>query len=282
MDLIKLNLRGQSFFLSREKLSEKPKTLLGKLSRCQCPESAQSTGLCDFYLEKTDEFYFDRSPVIFQAVAEFYKSGALHCPYGVCHKLLHEELIYWGLIPTYFKDRCEYCMPGVPEELKTELARRLSQIQPKPTANLLNSPTQRIREQFATRPKVSIRRRPSAIDEEKNDDKEFTQSSSKKRDSDDVEDHAKIFLTFYDYTKEIVWTTLEYPGYSKISMVIYSGSFRVPNTRYYGSNPSIILVWVENIRKSILLIFSSKLFQYVFVNGINSRIKFLLIILQAK
>ncbi len=53
--------------------------------------------LCDCYNLKTREFYFDRSPKIFENILGLYRKGELHLTENVCPRDFIGELDYWGL-----------------------------------------------------------------------------------------------------------------------------------------------------------------------------------------
>ncbi|KAF8382274.1 kvs-3 [Pristionchus pacificus] len=54
---------------------------------------------CDAYFDDTGEYYFERSPIIFECVIDFYLMGKLHRPFDVCPIRLRYELDFWR-IPT--------------------------------------------------------------------------------------------------------------------------------------------------------------------------------------
>ncbi|CAB3397623.1 unnamed protein product [Caenorhabditis bovis] len=60
---------------------------------------------CDAYFESTAEYYFERSPIIFEYVVDFYTTGKLHRPMDICPIRLRYELDYWR-IPTPFMSPC--------------------------------------------------------------------------------------------------------------------------------------------------------------------------------
>lgn len=57
------------------------------------------TRLCDVCDLDTGYFYFDRDPISFVTVANFYRTKALHMPAGVCFRAFQDELVYWGIHP---------------------------------------------------------------------------------------------------------------------------------------------------------------------------------------
>ena len=54
-------------------------------------------GLCDAYNLTSREFYFDRSPKIFENILGLYRKGELHLTESVCPRDFLGELDYWGL-----------------------------------------------------------------------------------------------------------------------------------------------------------------------------------------
>jgi len=44
-----------------------------------------------------NEYFFDRHPVVFGQILNYYRTGKLHYPTDVCGPLFEEELEYWGL-----------------------------------------------------------------------------------------------------------------------------------------------------------------------------------------
>lgn len=53
----------------------------------QLPEFDPSSG----------EFFFDRHPIVFAQILNYYRTGKLHCPNDVCGPLFEDELAFWGL-----------------------------------------------------------------------------------------------------------------------------------------------------------------------------------------
>ncbi|VDN01159.1 unnamed protein product [Thelazia callipaeda] len=51
--------------------------------------------LADAYLENNREYYFERSPLLFNVIYQFYITGLIHRPEHLCTKDLFDELDYW-------------------------------------------------------------------------------------------------------------------------------------------------------------------------------------------
>lgn len=43
------------------------------------------------------EFFFDRHPIVFAQILNYYRTGKLHCPSDVCGPVFEDELAFWGL-----------------------------------------------------------------------------------------------------------------------------------------------------------------------------------------
>ena len=72
--------------------------------------SGEILGLCDSFCLATREFYFDRSPRIFENILGLYRKGELHLTESVCPKDFVGELEYWGLSSLYLEPCCAYTL----------------------------------------------------------------------------------------------------------------------------------------------------------------------------
>ncbi|PAV83856.1 hypothetical protein WR25_19593 [Diploscapter pachys] len=61
----------------------------------------------DAYLTDTEEYYFERSPILFDALFKYYATGQLHRPLDVCPQEFACELSYWK-IPEAVMSNCCY------------------------------------------------------------------------------------------------------------------------------------------------------------------------------
>ena len=57
--------------------------------------------LCDAFSLANREFYFDRSPRVFENILGLYRKGELHLTESVCPRDFLGELEYWGLSSLY-------------------------------------------------------------------------------------------------------------------------------------------------------------------------------------
>ncbi|KAK3749495.1 hypothetical protein QZH41_013468 [Actinostola sp. cb2023] len=49
------------------------------------------------YDKINNEFFFDRHSGLFEEVLNYYRTGKLHCPKGICGSAFEEELSFWGI-----------------------------------------------------------------------------------------------------------------------------------------------------------------------------------------
>ena len=62
--------------------------------------------LCDSFSFGKREFYFDRSPRIFENILGLYRKGELHLTERVCPRDFMGELEYWGLSALHLGKKC--------------------------------------------------------------------------------------------------------------------------------------------------------------------------------
>uniref|UniRef100_A0A0K0FXK0 BTB domain-containing protein n=1 Tax=Strongyloides venezuelensis TaxID=75913 RepID=A0A0K0FXK0_STRVS len=104
IELLKLNIGGMSYRLRVYSiLSNGPKTLLGKF--CTMSEE-QRRQWCDIYFEDSQEYFFERSPLSFGPIYEFYSTGVLHVPSHICFDKFMQELEYWNISKTKLDQNC--------------------------------------------------------------------------------------------------------------------------------------------------------------------------------
>ena len=72
--------------------------------------TAEILSLCDSFCLVSREFYFDRSPRVFENILGLYRKGELHLTESVCPKDFVGELEYWGLSALYLEPCCAYTL----------------------------------------------------------------------------------------------------------------------------------------------------------------------------
>lgn len=85
-------------------------TRLRRSQHFQIVISAEILSLCDSFCLVSREFYFDRSPRIFENILGLYRKGELHLTESVCPKDFVGELEYWGLSALYLEPCCAYTL----------------------------------------------------------------------------------------------------------------------------------------------------------------------------
>jgi len=103
-----LNVGGSIHQVKWETIDKFPKSRLQKL-RYATSES-EILSLCDSFSLSRREFYFDRSPRIFENILGLYRKGELHLTESVCPRDYLGELEYWGLSSLHLEPCCAYTL----------------------------------------------------------------------------------------------------------------------------------------------------------------------------
>ncbi|XP_029776998.1 potassium voltage-gated channel subfamily V member 2 [Suricata suricatta] len=119
LSTLNVNVGGQSYRLDCGELACYPKTRLGRLATST--SRSRQLGLCDDYEERTDEYFFDRDPAVFQLIYNFYASGVLLVRDEACPRCFLEELGYWGVRLKYTPRCCRICFEERRDELGDQL-----------------------------------------------------------------------------------------------------------------------------------------------------------------
>uniref|UniRef100_A0A8C5YPI4 Potassium voltage-gated channel subfamily V member 2 n=2 Tax=Marmota marmota marmota TaxID=9994 RepID=A0A8C5YPI4_MARMA len=119
LSMLNVNVGGHSYQLDYCELASYPKTRLGRL--VTSTTRSRQLGLCDDYEAKTEEYFFDRDPDVFQLVYNFYTSGVLLVRDELCPQNFLEELGYWGVRLKYTPRCCRICFEERREELSEQL-----------------------------------------------------------------------------------------------------------------------------------------------------------------
>uniref|UniRef100_A0A0N5A9Z2 BTB domain-containing protein n=1 Tax=Syphacia muris TaxID=451379 RepID=A0A0N5A9Z2_9BILA len=101
---IKLNIGGTVYFVRALTLQNHSETeRLVKLARS---DVSARINYCDSFIPDSNEYYFERSPKLFDSIFKFYLSGHLHRPLDVCVEEFREELTYWNISETEISSCC--------------------------------------------------------------------------------------------------------------------------------------------------------------------------------
>lgn len=93
--MLNLNVGGRTFLISKRMVIRYPNTRIGSLALCT--DRSKQLTFCDDYCVCTDEFFFDRDPVFFNYIFQFYNSGVLWVMEELCPINFEEEMQYWGV-----------------------------------------------------------------------------------------------------------------------------------------------------------------------------------------
>ena len=104
-----LNVGGTKFRVFKSKFSSHPGTRLSRLIRAK--NDKECLVYCDDITHSSienenKEYFFHRSPQIFNYILDIYRDGMLHSPLGICTIQLNEELKYWGIDDELFEPCC--------------------------------------------------------------------------------------------------------------------------------------------------------------------------------
>lgn len=82
------------FFCNVRKRYETYKATLKKIPATRLSRLTEALANYDPIL---NEYFFDRHPIVFAQILNYYRTGKLHYPTDVCGPLFEEELEFWGL-----------------------------------------------------------------------------------------------------------------------------------------------------------------------------------------
>nr|XP_061800169.1 potassium voltage-gated channel subfamily V member 2-like [Nerophis lumbriciformis] len=92
---LNINVGGTLYHLPYRLAVRYPKTRIGRLATYT--DHNKKLELCDDYIVRSNEFFFDRDPIIFQNIFNFYSTGVLWIKDELCPRNFLEEINYWGV-----------------------------------------------------------------------------------------------------------------------------------------------------------------------------------------
>ncbi|XP_053319759.1 potassium voltage-gated channel subfamily V member 2-like [Spea bombifrons] len=117
--LLNLNVGGKRFQIDYNVAAQYPGTRIGKMATCVDP--VKRLKLCDDFLVQTNEYFFDRDPVVFYYIFHFYRSGILWIMDELCPANFIEEIEYWGINLNYIQRCCRILFEEHYDELKEHI-----------------------------------------------------------------------------------------------------------------------------------------------------------------
>ncbi|XP_075993731.1 delayed-rectifier potassium channel regulatory subunit KCNS3-like [Genypterus blacodes] len=103
---INVNVGGFKRRMKHDHLKRFPHTRLALLLGCSSREAILE--LCDDFIPSEMEYFFDRSPLFFRYILNFYLTGKLHLKEGLCVVSFSQEIEYWGIEERYLDSCCRY------------------------------------------------------------------------------------------------------------------------------------------------------------------------------
>ncbi|XP_073716980.1 potassium voltage-gated channel subfamily V member 2 [Misgurnus anguillicaudatus] len=116
---LNLNVGGKSYRITYKMAARYPQSRIGRLATST--DLNVKLDLCDDYVVKDNEYFFDRDPDVFNSIFNFYRTGVLWIKEEVCPRNFLEEINYWGVRIKYTQRCCRILLEEKHDELREQL-----------------------------------------------------------------------------------------------------------------------------------------------------------------
>uniref|UniRef100_A0A8C1XX90 Potassium voltage-gated channel subfamily V member 2 n=1 Tax=Cyprinus carpio TaxID=7962 RepID=A0A8C1XX90_CYPCA len=117
--MLNLNVGGKSYRITYKMAARYPQSRIGRLATYT--DLNMKLNLCDDYVVKDNEYFFDRDPDIFNSIFNFYRTGVLWIKEELCPRNFLEEINYWGVRIKYSQRCCRILLEEKHDELCEQL-----------------------------------------------------------------------------------------------------------------------------------------------------------------
>ncbi|KAK7172621.1 hypothetical protein R3I93_002665 [Phoxinus phoxinus] len=116
---LNLNVGGKSYRITYKMAARYPQSRIGRLATYT--DLNMKLNLCDDYVVKDNEYFFDRDPDVFNSIFNFYRTGVLWIKEELCPRNFLEEINYWGVRIKYSQRCCRILLEEKHDELCEQL-----------------------------------------------------------------------------------------------------------------------------------------------------------------
>ncbi|KAK2910942.1 hypothetical protein Q8A67_003075 [Cirrhinus molitorella] len=116
---LNLNVGGKSYRITYKMAARYPQSRIGRLATYT--DLNMKLNLCDDYVVKDNEYFFDRDPDVFNSIFNFYRTGVLWIKDELCPRNFLEEINYWGVRIKYSQRCCRILLEEKHDELCEQL-----------------------------------------------------------------------------------------------------------------------------------------------------------------
>lgn len=95
--LLRLSIGGKSYLVSKSTAFRNNQSILAALASGNPKNLPPSARTSIYILKETGEYFVERSPLLFDLVLQYARTGRVQCPSNVCEHALKDELAFWRL-----------------------------------------------------------------------------------------------------------------------------------------------------------------------------------------